>query len=163
MTQRHLILMRHGEAEGSAMGGDRERRLTEKGRLDALRRAEWLKHHGYQPQRIISSDALRARETAECLRSGLDLLESVRVDESDAYGADPATLARIIADQPDEVSCLALVAHNPGIGALAGDLMRRSGMGRGGMAFPPAAIAVFEAEGNSWEAALETVRPLPAP
>lgn len=163
MTQRHLILMRHGEAEGSAMGGDRERRLTEKGRMDALRRAEWLKHHGYQLQRIISSDALRARETAECLRSGLDLPDSVRVDEPDAYGADPAMLARIIANQPAEVHCLALIAHNPGIGALASDLMRRSGMGRGGMVFPPAAIAVFEAEGKSWEGALETVRPLPAP
>lgn len=163
MTRRHLILMRHGEAASSAMGGDRERPLTERGRMDATQRAEWLRAHDYGPDRILSSDALRARETAECLRAGLGLPDEARVDEPDAYAADPGTLMDIISRQPADCLCLAFVAHNPGMGALVAEFHRRAGMGGSDPGFPAAAVAVFEAEGEDWGTAIEIVRPLPSP
>ncbi|MEY2929435.1 MAG: hypothetical protein RL033_184, partial [Pseudomonadota bacterium] len=60
--RRQLILMRHGHAEESR--DDYARRLTDAGRSAARRAGEALARSGFSPQRIVSSPAPRARETA---------------------------------------------------------------------------------------------------
>jgi len=60
-----LILMRHGETESSGYADDDFRRLTEKGKLTQKIMAERLKKMHCIPDKIYSSDLIRAIESAE--------------------------------------------------------------------------------------------------
>lgn len=69
-------LVRHGEAENNILGllnsgtGKREYPLTEQGRLQAAKTAQFLKEE--RIDFIVSSPVLRARQTAEILKDVLD-------------------------------------------------------------------------------------------
>ena len=84
-----LVLIRHGESEGNR---DRvftrtpEVPLTETGRAQARRAAEWIGAR-YRPVEVVSSPFLRARQTAAVLVEWLAL--PVRVEEDlreESYG-----------------------------------------------------------------------------
>ena len=60
-----LILWRHAEAEEALEGqNDSERKLTSKGRVQAVRMAEWLLPRLPPETRMLVSPARRTRETA---------------------------------------------------------------------------------------------------
>lgn len=59
-----LMLMRHGEAEGSP---DIERQLTERGRRESRQVGNMLRQMGQTPDIILCSGVLRTRETLACL------------------------------------------------------------------------------------------------
>lgn len=76
MTRTRLVLVRHGQTDGNASGrfqGQLDVPLNEHGRAQALALAPAIA--AVHPQRIVSSDLSRARETAETLASacGLDV------------------------------------------------------------------------------------------
>ena len=70
-----LILWRHAEAEEG--GPDLERRLTPKGRKQAKRVAAWLLQRLPSKFALLSSPALRARQTAEALELRTKLVEQL--------------------------------------------------------------------------------------
>src|SRR5579875_651208 len=67
-----LVLMRHGKAEAHSSGSDKGRVLTERGRRQASAIARGIASAGQRPDRIVSSDAVRARQTAEIVAEALD-------------------------------------------------------------------------------------------
>ncbi len=143
-----LVIVRHAAAEGGRPGlPDHERPLSERGRHDAPRMARRLAERGFRPGRILSSTAERARSTAAAFAAELggrvELLPEL-------YGADPETLLEVAAtSDADEVL---LVAHDPGVSALAYELSEEIGH------LPTCAVATF-----TWDAddpdAMASTRP----
>lgn len=114
---RELILLRHAHAE-SAMPGqdDHDRALSARGRAEASAAGQWLRDHGYLPDRSLCSTARRARETLDLAQDAVGHGETERVDA--IYEATPGQLIAI-ADAHREVPRLLMVGHNPGFEHLA--------------------------------------------
>jgi phosphohistidine phosphatase len=101
-----LILWRHADAEDGAP--DMARKLTKKGRKQAERVAEWLEERLPKDYVLISSPAVRARETAEALGKP-------RLVEALAPGATTKEILRT-AGWPGGEGTVVLVGHQPDFG-----------------------------------------------
>ncbi len=112
---RELLILRHAKAQKDAGLRDYERALNERGTRDAPRVGIWLRNHGLRPDLVISSPALRARQTTlfTVLPLGLNG-DEVRWEE-ELYLADLQALRELVAATPDPVRRLLLVGHNPGL------------------------------------------------
>jgi phosphohistidine phosphatase len=111
-----LILWRHADAEDPGPGGDAARRLTKRGRKQAERMADWLRHHLGPEWRIVVSPAKRALETVKPLDRPFEVCESVGTD---------ATVASVLeeAGWPDGERPVMVVGHQPTLGEVAAQLM----------------------------------------
>ena len=66
---RRLMLLRHAKTEHHAPSGhDEDRRLDERGRLDAAAIGTWIGQHPPLPDTVLVSTAVRARQTWEIAR-----------------------------------------------------------------------------------------------
>jgi phosphohistidine phosphatase SixA len=137
---RELILLRHAHAESAGPGqDDRDRALSTRGRAEAAAAGEWLREHGYIPDRVLCSTARRARETLDLAQDVIGHGETERVEA--IYEATPGDLIAI-ADAHREVPRLLMVGHNPGFEHLAALMSTgQSGDFRG---MPAAGIAVLQ-------------------
>ena len=124
---RRLMLLRHAKTEHDAPSGhDQDRRLDERGRLDAAAIGTWIGRHPPFPDTVLVSTAVRARQTWEIARDAMkdamrERLRQPQVELLDElYGAEPAQLLRIIrmAEVTDPAR-LMLIGHNPGMHELA--------------------------------------------
>ena len=102
-----LILWRHADAEDGAP--DLERKLTAKGRKQALRVAEWLRRRLPEKFVLLSSPARRARETAGALDEDFETLAEL---------APGASIEQILAaaEWPARKKPVVLVGHQPDLG-----------------------------------------------
>ena len=75
-----LILWRHAEAEDG--DDDLARALTPKGRRQAQQMAQWLKGQFTGPVRVVSSPAVRTRETADALAMPYEIDQHIAPDAS---------------------------------------------------------------------------------
>lgn len=110
-----LLLARHAKSDwNSAAANDFERPLNQRGLQDAPLMASYLKQCGYSLDQIISSDALRALQTAEhyrqCLRSGRDL-----ISYHDLYLASLRAIVSLVQHISPGENTVMLVGHNPGM------------------------------------------------
>lgn len=140
-----LLLMRHAKSDwGDVSLRDFDRPLAERGERDAPRMARELSARGPLPDLIISSPAVRARQTAEAVirASGLNVpLEF----ESSIYEASTSELMKVARSIPDAPACAMLVGHNPGF---EGMVARLTGAEE---RMPTAAIACIEFDIDRWE------------
>lgn len=144
---KRLILVRHAKAQMSAPS-DFERVLTESGEQEAARAARRLRERGIRPERILTSSASRARATAEAFLAAADLAPTALQALPELYLAEPPVLLQAVARWGGEAASLMVVAHNPGISALARQL---SGEGLGEL--PTAAVVELEWPEAGWEVA----------
>lgn len=105
-----LILWRHADAEDAFP--DEGRRLTEKGRRQAVRMAEWLNGRLPGDYRVISSPAVRAQQTAEALG------RTVKTEPALSTASTPQALLRAVG-WPDGERATVVVGHQPTLGAAA--------------------------------------------
>ena len=110
-----LILWRHADAEDGSP--DMARRLTKKGRKQAAHVAEWLEKRLPKGYVLISSPAVRARETAEALAKP-------RLAEALAPGASVKEILQT-AGWPEGDSTVILVGHQPDFGRAIAYLVSR--------------------------------------
>ena len=110
-----LILWRHADAEDGSP--DMARRLTKKGRKQAAHVAEWLEKRLPKDYVLISSPAVRARETAEALAKP-------RLAEALAPGASVKEILQI-AGWPEGDRTVILVGHQPDFGRAIAYLVSR--------------------------------------
>lgn len=109
-----LILMRHAKSSWDRPGlSDFDRPLNGRGEQDATRMGEWLSGAAWQPARILSSPALRTRQTIERVCKGLAKPPAAEFDR-ELYLADLETLLDRAAEAR-EAGTLMLVGHNPGL------------------------------------------------
>jgi len=116
-----LYLVQHGEARREEE--DPSRPLTESGRIEVERVAEFLARAGVKVDRILHSGRLRAAQTAEILARYLGPSKGVE----GAEGLDPLADPSIWAERLREVDeDLMIVGHLPHLAKLASLLTFKS-------------------------------------
>ena len=139
--------MRHAKQSGLA-ARDHERPLTDKGKDDAYRVGVRLASDAPLPIEVLSSTALRCRETWNAVAAGMG--SSLLPDfEPTLYNASSKDLLHAITGVGDEVDSLLVLAHNPGISVLAHHLASADPESalRLESGFTPASTARFDVEG----------------
>lgn len=113
---RELLVLRHAKSSWDDEGlPDRKRPLAKRGRRDAPRVGRWIADSGLVPDRIVSSPAVRARETVELVARELGCDPgAIELDER-VYDAGPRELQAVLADCPHDCRRMLLVGHNPGL------------------------------------------------
>lgn len=146
-----LIIMRHGKSDwNSGVSRDFDRPLSRRGSQDVPRMAKWLQLQQLLPQRLISSPARRAADTAILATDNCGLERDVIVYDDAVYEADRADLCTVIARHAGHSSRLLLVGHNPALDDLleylvSGHLPRTAG----GKLMTTAAVAVLDC--SDWQ------------
>jgi len=109
-----LILWRHAEAEESQP--DLERKLTAKGRRQAQHVAAWLLQRLPSKFTLLSSPAVRARQTADALDSQY---------KTDARLTPGGSVADVLdtANWPRRKGAVVVVGHQPTLGCVAAFLV----------------------------------------
>jgi phosphohistidine phosphatase len=140
---RTLCLLRHAKSSwADPTLADSERPLAPRGRRDAKRIAKHLRRLGCEPELVLCSTAVRARETLELVRPALGA--STVMLEEELYAASCDELLARTRLVPDTVPSVVLIGHNPGLQQLA--LLLASGgadLGRLEAKFPTGALATL--------------------
>jgi len=110
-----LLLLRHAQAESSARApSDHDRTLTDTGRADARRLGERLRSINQPPDLILTSSAVRARETAASLTEAGSGVAPVPLRTTHAlYQAQPADVLNAVQALDAEADRVLLVGHQP--------------------------------------------------
>lgn len=144
--------MRHAKSDWqSGADTDFDRPLNKRGRRAAVDMGQVLKKRRAPPDRVVSSPALRARQTVErvFLQTGWRL-DRLRFDDT-LYLADLDRLLAVCREH-DECESLMLVGHNPGLEELlvhlCGDDIDRTKKGK---LFTTANVAVIDPDGGRVE------------
>ena len=112
---RTLILLRHAKSDhDDPTLTDLERPLNERGRRDAPRMAAFLEDKGLIPDQIVSSIAIRTRETLRAIVTKWTVKPPAKFN-SDLYEATAGMLVNIAENELAEAQCLMIVGHNPSI------------------------------------------------
>ncbi|MCF3642414.1 histidine phosphatase family protein [Rhizobium sp. TRM95111] len=107
-----LFLLRHARAAWAQPGGnDFDRPLDDEGYAEAEAIAEEMADQGYRPELVLSSTAVRCRETAEPLRRTLG--EELDLNYVDSLYSGPTSSYAEIAFAPRVSASVMLVGHNP--------------------------------------------------
>lgn len=157
---RRLMLFRHAKTENDAPSGrDRDRRLDQRGEIDAAQMGSWIGQHPPFPDLVLVSTAVRAHQTWDLAWAAMaksapqpkvELLPEI-------YAADPAQLLRTIHEaSASDPQRLMLVGHNPGMHELGialaggGDASLRNALIDN---MPTAGLAVFDLAVDNWNEA----------
>lgn len=126
---RRLLLLRHAKTEAdSPTGKDFDRRLDDRGRIDAADIGAWLTQHPPLPDLVCVSTAVRARQTWDAMAPAMTGAnnEPVVAHLEELYNAGPAELLAVIRDAAtDDPAQMMIIAHNPGLHELALALVGR--------------------------------------
>ena len=145
-----LYLLRHAKSswDDPPQSADFDRPLNERGRRAVPVVAGFVREKGIRPGAVVSSPALRARQTAELLAADAGFDAPVRFDAR-VYEAHALDLLKIITEAGEPAAELMMVGHNPGledlIGRLTGERVR----------LPTAALVRVELKVDGWAEAGE--------
>jgi phosphohistidine phosphatase len=145
-VMKKLIAVRHAKSDWVDLSlKDYDRPLNDRGFRDApLMGARILTQYGL-PDLIMSSTALRAKQTAEAIAEACAYGSEKIVWHDNLYHAGPKVIQDRILETDDAVQTLLFVCHNPGItffinslcGPVTNDL-------------PTCGVVVFEVEAEHW-------------
>ena len=156
---RRLYLLRHVKSSWKHPDlDDRDRPLAGRGRRAGKALARHLREQGVEPQLVLCSPALRARQTLQLIEPALGA-RSVEV-EPELYAATAGTLLEHLRGIRRGVTSVMLIGHNPGLQDLAVLLAGNSPLAAKLAAkFPTGSLAGFEVAGAGWrELGPETAR-----
>ena len=111
-----LLLLRHAKSSWADPAlDDHQRPLNERGRRDAPRMGNLIRERGLSPDVIISSDAVRARLTAEAVAETAGYAARILLDPR-LYHAGPDSIVEVLQTVPDgKAKTVMIVGHNPGL------------------------------------------------
>jgi phosphohistidine phosphatase len=113
-----LFLLRHAKSVPASDGvRDFDRPLNDQGRRQAEHVGKYLKQQKIVLDLVLSSGAVRARETTELVLAAAECVVEVRYDHK-IYEASRQQLQEEIADIGEDKSSVLLVGHNPGLDEL---------------------------------------------
>jgi phosphohistidine phosphatase len=110
-----LLLLRHAKSswKDSALQ-DFDRPLNEHGKKAAEMIGRFIRDKQIAPDLLLSSPAIRARETIERVIKTAKLRSELRYDER-IYEASPLRLLEVVSQIEAERKIVVLVGHNPGM------------------------------------------------
>src|SRR6185436_6802983 len=109
-----IWLLRHGRAaDKGRYSHDADRPLTQEGRKELRRVAKGMRHLGVEPDVILSSPTLRARQTAELVCERLEWEKRLKYSPLLAAGEDPAVFLKEIPSFIKKIKTMMLVGHEP--------------------------------------------------
>ena len=139
-----LFLMRHAKSSWDNPGWrDFERPLNKRGLEAAPTMGQYMKRNKIKPDVVISSPAVRAKETAELVIEAAEFEVDLRFDER-IYEATVPDLMKVVSEIKDEISVVLLVGHNPGFEELLSRLTGKTER------MPTAALANINLDINNW-------------
>lgn len=147
-----LLVLRHAKSSWNDSGlADHDRPLNERGERDAPRIGDLVRQQRVTPDLIVSSDAVRARMTAEAVAHSAGYAGEIQF-ENLLYGAAPDDILVVLRAAEPHATIVMIVGHNPGLEALVGHLTgERQDM-------PTAALAQIELPIDRWRDLDESTR-----
>jgi phosphohistidine phosphatase len=117
-----LLVLRHAKSSwDDAALDDHERPLNKRGQRDAPRMGTLVREHGLIPDVVISSDAVRARLTAEAVVEAARYAGEILLDRR-LYLAGPADILALLRTAGGKAGSVMIVGHNPGFEELVAQL-----------------------------------------
>ena len=152
---RTLLLLRHAKSSWDDPGlADFDRPLAPRGRRAAPVMAAYLMKQSLQPDLVLCSPAVRARQTWAMVAEGLGGSIEVKELQSLYLGA-PSRLLEAVRRVPNTASTVLLIGHNPGMEdlaqALAGPGSKPKALAKLEAKFPTAALAEIRFDAASWK------------
>ncbi len=118
MAMKRLYLLRHAKSSWDDPSlADFDRPLNGRGLKAAPFMGKLIADRKIRPEIILSSPAVRARQTAELFKKAAGLKCQLRF-EKDIYEASEADLRRVVSELEEEFVSVLLVGHQPGTGEL---------------------------------------------
>ncbi len=140
-----LLILRHAKSSWKDTSlPDHDRPLNKRGKRDAPRMGKFLREQELVPDRIISSTAKRARNTAKAVAKACHYKDKVELT-SELYHAGPGAYLAVLENVPDDNQRVMVVGHNPGMEALVAHLTGRI------ETMPTAALAHVELPIERWK------------
>lgn len=119
---RTLLVLRHAKSSWSEAGQDDHLRpLNGRGERDAPQVGALLREKGWTPHLVISSDAVRAKMTAEASAKTAGYAGTVRLDHR-LYLAGPDEIIEVLRGVDEPAASVMVVGHNPGLEQLVAQL-----------------------------------------
>jgi phosphohistidine phosphatase len=108
-----VLILRHAKSDWGDPGlADFDRPLAKRGLEDAPRMGEALALFDYVPDRILSSPAQRAKQTAEMVAKACGYRRAIQWEDS-FYGGSSLDLIKALQKLPNTVKRALLIGHNP--------------------------------------------------
>jgi phosphohistidine phosphatase len=139
-----LLLLRHAKSSWDDVSlKDFDRPLNKRGLKAAPRVGAYMQKEKIRPDLVLSSPALRAKQTTTmvCEAGGFSSLATF--DER-IYEASPQQLFEVVAGIDDRIGMAMMVGHNPGFEGLLSALTGES------HPMPTAALACIELKVEKW-------------
>lgn len=112
---KRLLILRHAKSSwGDSSLDDWERPLNPRGLRDAPKVGALLRTHALVPDLIVTSDAVRARATADAVAKAAGYDREIVV-EPRLYHAKPEDLIAVLQGLSDDAARAMIVGHNPGL------------------------------------------------
>jgi len=139
-----LYILRHAKSswEDSDLA-DFDRPLNERGRTAAPFMGKVMVRHAFEPELILSSPAVRARETAIRTKKAAGLSAEIEYKEQ-IYEATPQTLLQVARSIGDKFGSAMIVGHNPGMEGFVRFLTGKL------ESLPTASLAVIDLDIDDW-------------
>ncbi len=148
-----LSLLRHAKStRDDFTGPDIERPLNKRGDRNAAAMGAWMAASGIAPTRVLCSPSKRTRQTLAHVLPNLAGEPSVKLPD-DLYLAGPLVLLKHLhAAEPRDAHVL-IIGHNPGLHALALDLIANGPQDRIGLLgrkLPTCGLVVLRFDFATW-------------
>jgi phosphohistidine phosphatase len=140
-----LLLLRHAKSSWKDEKlADFDRPLSKRGKRDAPAMGQLLREENLAPDFILSSTALRARQTTDLVVEASGYDGEIRWMD-DLYAAPPETILDSLREVPDTIQSVMVVAHNPGLSELVAWLTEED------EPMPTAALAQINLTIQQWQ------------
>ncbi len=117
-----LLVLRHAKSSWSDPTlDDHERPLNTRGRRDGPRMGKLVREYGLIPDVVISSNAMRARMTAEAVVEAARYAGEILLDQR-LYMAGPTDILSLLRTVGEKAETVMIVGHNPGLEELVAQL-----------------------------------------
>lgn len=114
-----LIIIRHAKSSwDDPYLDDHQRPLAERGLRDSPRMGQRLKRENIFPDRMISSNAARAKATALIIAEQLHFAKEKIEFTRKLYHASANSILALVSNTEDDINTLFIFGHNPGFNDL---------------------------------------------
>ena len=148
---RELLILRHAKsAWDTDAATDFERPLAKRGKKASPRVGRFLFQQDLVPDFVVSSPAMRARQTVIAVCGQMDIGPDQIIWDDRIYGGWTASIVNVLMDCPNDARRVLIAGHNPGLETLLQYLCHhRIPIPPDGKLLPTAAVAYLQID-SEW-------------